>query len=87
MELIHLTYQSYAITAYHQQGETMQKIVFLHGGGLDNAMLSWKEVIEQMGTQYDIYAIDLLGYGASDKPDIVYSIPMYVDFLHSILGQ
>lgn len=32
--------------------------VFLHGGAIDNAMLSWKEVIDLMGNQYDIYAID-----------------------------
>ncbi|MHB8062872.1 MAG: alpha/beta fold hydrolase [Ruminiclostridium sp.] len=59
----------------------------MHGGSLDNAMISWKEVIELMGNQYDIYAIDMLGYGESDKPDIVYSIPMYVEFLYDILQQ
>ena len=64
-----------------------EKIVFLHGGGLDNALLSWKEVIETMETHYDIYAIDLLGYGASDKPEIEYSIPMYVKLLHEVLGK
>jgi len=87
MDKIELAYQSSAVTVYHQQGETSEKIVFLHGGGLDNAMLSWKEVIELMGNRYDIYAIDLLGYGASDKPDIVYTIPMYIAFLHDILRQ
>jgi len=87
LKKIKLTYQSYTITVYHWQGETNEKIVFLHGGGVDNAIMSWKEVIELMGNQYDIYAIDLIGYGASDKPDIVYSIPMYVEFLHNILQQ
>jgi len=87
MDLIKLVYQSYTITVYHKQGKTNEKIVFLHGGALDNAMMSWKEIIELMGSQYDIYAIDLIGYGASDKPDIVYSIPMYVEFLHDILQQ
>jgi len=87
MDKIELAYQSSAVTVYHEQGETSEKIVFLHGGGLDNAMLSWKEVIELMGNRYDIYAIDLLGYGASDKPDIVYTIPMYIAFLHDILRQ
>ena len=87
MDKIKLSYLSNSITVYHQQGETKEKIFFLHGGGLDNAMLSWKEVIELMGNRYDIYAIDLLGYGTSDKPDIAYSIPMYVEFLHNILQQ
>lgn len=87
MEKIKLTHKAYSITVYHKQGETNEKIVFLHGGGLDNAMLSWKEVIELMGNQYDIYAIDMLGYGESDKPDIVYSIPMYVEFLYDMLQK
>lgn len=87
MDKIKLSYLSNSITVYHQQGETNEKIIFLHGGGLDNAMLSWKEVIELMGNQYDIFAIDLLGYGESNKPDIVYSIPMYVALLHNILQQ
>lgn len=87
MELIKLIFQSYQISAYHWKGETNEKVVFLHGGGLDNALLSWNEVIESMGNQYDIYAIDLIGYGTSDKPDIVYSTPLYVEFLHSMLQQ
>ena len=87
MEKINLSYESYKVTAYHKQGKTNEKIVFLHGGSLDNALMSWKEVIDLMGDQYDIYAIDLLGYGESDKPDIVYSIPMYVEFLHDMLKE
>jgi len=87
MEKIKLIHNSYSINIYHRQGQTNEKLVFLHGGGLDNAMLSWKEVIEAMGNQYDIYAIDLLGYGESDKPDIVYSIPMNMALLYDVLRQ
>jgi pimeloyl-ACP methyl ester carboxylesterase len=87
MEKLKLTYKSNSITVYHKYGGPNGKLVFLHGGGLDSAMLSWKEVIEWMGDQYDIYAIDMLGYGESDKPDIVYSIPMYVEFLYDVLQQ
>lgn len=84
---IRLIYNSYKVVVYHSQGQTKEKIVFLHGGALDNAMMSWKEVIELMGSKYDIYAIDMLGFGESDKPDIAYSIPMYVEFLYDILKQ
>ncbi|WP_053240686.1 alpha/beta hydrolase [Clostridium sp. DMHC 10] len=87
MEKIKLTYKSYGITVYHKEGDTSEKIVFVHGGALDNAMMSWKEVIELMGNKYDIYAVDMLGFGESDKPDIQYSIPMYVEFLYDVLRQ
>ncbi|WP_234118167.1 alpha/beta fold hydrolase [Clostridium hydrogenum] len=87
MEKIKLTYKAYGITVYHKKGDTNEKIVFVHGGALDNAMMSWKEVIELMGNKYDIYAVDMLGFGGSDKPDIQYSIPMYVEFLYDVLRQ
>lgn len=87
MEKIVCAYQAYHIMVYHRPGTSEKKIVFLHGGGLDSAMLSWKEVIGQMNAQYDIYAIDLLGYGASDKPDVTYSLAMYTELLHNVLEQ
>jgi pimeloyl-ACP methyl ester carboxylesterase len=87
VEEIKLTYKSYGITVYHKEGDTNEKIVFVHGGALDNAMMSWKEVIELMGNKYDIYAVDMLGFGESDKPDIQYSIPMYVEFLYDVIRQ
>ncbi|MFL0250182.1 alpha/beta fold hydrolase [Clostridium neuense] len=87
MEKIKLLYKSYGVTVYHSKGETDKKIVFVHGGALDNAMMSWKEVIELLGKEYDIYAVDMLGFGESDKPDIQYSIPVYVEFLYDILRQ
>ncbi len=86
-EKIRLQYQSYPVTVYHRQGDTDEKIVFLHGGGVDSAMMSWKEVINLMDSRYDLYAVDLLGYGESGKPDIEYSIPLYVELLHSVLEQ
>lgn len=87
MEQIELKYKTYKIMVYHRPGTSDEKIVFLHGGGLDSAMLSWKEVIGLMSERYDIYAIDLLGYGASDKPDVTYSLAMYTELVHEILGQ
>lgn len=87
MDSITLTCGGYAIAVYHQSGSSGEKIVFLHGGGLDSAMLSWKEVIAQLGGAYDVYAIDLLGYGASDKPDVAYSIPFYTELMRDVLRQ
>lgn len=87
MERIKLKYKEYQLTAYHKPGTTNQKVLFLHGGGLDSAMMSWKEVMERMDGKYDLYAVDMLGYGASDKPDITYTIPLYTEMLHHVLGQ
>jgi len=62
-----LKHGQYNIQVY-QSGDGMIPIVLLHGGGLDSAMLSWKEVMEALPDDYVAYAVDMLGYGKSDKP-------------------
>lgn len=44
-------------------------MVLLHGAGIDSAMLSWKEVMEELSKKHTVYAVDLLGYGESAKPN------------------
>ncbi len=56
-----------AIQVY-SSGTGSQPIVLLHGSGCDHAMLSWGKMIPLFDERYTVYAIDLLGYGKSDKP-------------------
>ena len=54
-----------------KKGIGNRAVLLLHGAGSDNAMLSWREVLAQFDeTKYTVYAPDLLGYGASDKPNL-----------------
>lgn len=55
--------------AVYQSGEGSIPVVLLHGGGVDSALLSWREVMNLMPEKYTVYAIDLPGYGKSDRPD------------------
>ena len=55
--------------AVYESGLGNIPLVLLHGGGVDSAMLSWRETMNSMPEQYSVYAIDLLGYGKSDKPE------------------
>ena len=50
-------------------GSGPNPLVLLHGGGVDSAMLSWREVMENLPQAYTAYALDLPGYGGSDCPD------------------
>lgn len=63
-----LKYNHYNVAVY-ESGVGNIPILLLHGGGVDSAMLSWREVINSMPEQYKVYAIDLLGYGKSDRPE------------------
>lgn len=86
MELISLSYHNYFIQGY-MSGTGDKTIVLLHGGGVDSALISWKEVMLLLSDEYRVYTFDLLGYGKSDMPDTILSIPFYIDMLHSIMGQ
>ncbi len=60
-------------------------VVFLHGGGTDEATLSWRETIPALAATRRIYAPDWPGYGESDAPNVEFSIEYYVDVLDGFL--
>ncbi|WP_071394859.1 alpha/beta fold hydrolase [Bacillus tuaregi] len=66
-------------------GETGSPVILLHGAGVDSADISWCEVMEPLSKQHRMFAPDLPGYGASDKPDVEYSLSFYIDFLEKLI--
>lgn len=55
--------------AVYENGSGNIPLVLLHGTGVDSAMISWREIMNSMTELYIVYAIDLLGYGKSDRPE------------------
>lgn len=55
-------------------------IIFVHGFG--GSIGHWRQNLSVLARHHSVYAIDLLGFGASDKPDIQYSIELWADQLH-----
>jgi pimeloyl-ACP methyl ester carboxylesterase len=66
----------------HHEGAG-KKLLFLHGVG--GSTLSWKKLFTMIPEGYDVTAIDLLGHGGSDAPDVVYTIPMQVQAVEELL--
>jgi pimeloyl-ACP methyl ester carboxylesterase len=66
-------------------------LLLIHGvyPGASGA-LEYKRVIEEFAKDYKVYALDLLGFGHSDKPNVSYSAYLYVrlikDFIDDIIG-
>lgn len=53
----------------YKSGAGPKKLVLLHGAGCDNALLSWRDVMERLYyDSFTVYAFDMLGYGKSDCP-------------------
>lgn len=53
----------------YRKGIGKKKLLLLHGAGCDSAMLTWRETMERLYyDDYTAYAVDLMGYGASERP-------------------
>src|SRR5450755_2425843 len=59
-------------------------LVFVHGLGAES--LNWVQAMLDMRRQYHVYAIDLLGHGDSQRPDIAYSIEQQSEMLRQFLA-
>lgn len=64
-------------------------IVFLHGFGA--ALTQWRLNLEPMSQHHTVYAIDLLGFGASEKGAANYKVDLWMaqvrDFCREIVGR
>jgi pimeloyl-ACP methyl ester carboxylesterase len=59
-------------------------IVLVHGFGSE-ARFDWGNVMLPLSQHHRVIALDQIGFGASDKPFIDYSVQTYVDFLGEFL--
>lgn len=55
-------------------------VILVHGFG--GSIGHWRQNMAELSKYHSVYAIDLLGFGASDKPNINYSIDLWVQQLH-----
>lgn len=64
-------------------------IVLVHGAGPDAAGMSWKEVFPALAASHRVYAMDLPGYGESDRVpgDIPPTVDFYVERLDTLLEE
>ena len=67
-------------------------IVFVHGIGAGSSSFMWRKNFDVLSQNFRVYALDLLGFGFSDKPAAApYSANLYVelisDFIRDIGGR
>lgn len=65
---------------FWQQGDAGSPVVLVHGIGC--SVLEWERNIEALARRHRVYAVDLLGYGLTDKPgDATYSLRQLAQFV------
>ena len=66
-------------------------LVFIHGVGAGASSFMWRKNFDELAKDFHVYALDLLGFGFSDKPAVAsYSADLYVelitDFIREVSG-
>lgn len=65
-------------------------VLLLHSIGLWNWSVEWRDVAPALAEHYTVHALDLLGFGHSDRPRVAYSARLYLaliaDFARRVVG-
>jgi pimeloyl-ACP methyl ester carboxylesterase len=70
----------YAFSRPPNSSNQQPPVLFLHGfgGSIDH----WRHNFGVLGEEHTVYALDLVGFGASRKPKIEYKISLWVEQVH-----
>ncbi|HYH87433.1 MAG TPA: alpha/beta fold hydrolase [Pyrinomonadaceae bacterium] len=76
----------------HAGPDNAPAVVFVHGLGAGTRSFMWRRNFEPLARDFRVYAIDLLGFGYSDKPaNAPYSSDLYTeliaDFLRDVVAR
>ncbi len=69
------------LKAKTDSGNSQLSIIFIHGFGA--SIEHWRHNLPAMAERYSVYALDLLGFGASRKADIDYSAALWTEQVHA----
>jgi pimeloyl-ACP methyl ester carboxylesterase len=66
-------------------------LLLVHSFGPGASSYEWRKNIDSLAQEFRVYAIDLLGFGLSDRPAIDYTAETYIDlisdFIREVIGK
>lgn len=80
---VRLPQQGLALHVYDAGAETATPMLLIHGLG-DEAD-TWRHVVAPLSADRRVIALDLPGFGRSDKPDRAYTVPFFQDTVIELL--
>lgn len=79
------TFQLQGHEIFYRREGAGTPLVFLHNGGTSHRI--WEPLLERYAPDHDVIAMDMLGFGRSARPDIGYSLDLYVAQLDALLDE
>lgn len=68
-----------------------QPLLLLHGIGAGSSGYEFRAVMAELSQHHQVYALDLLGWGNSERPDLEYTGSLYAqmigDFVEQVIGR
>ncbi len=83
VEMTHFMFNGHKV-CYTKQGRG-EPMIFFHNAGNDHRI--WDAQVAHFSKSYEVYAVDSLGYGQSDKPDIDYTLSLYSDMVEVFMEE
>ncbi len=66
-------------------------LLLIHNLTAGSSLYEFHKIMGELSEKYEVYALDLLGYGLSDKPRMTYTSFLYVqlitDFVKNVIGR
>jgi pimeloyl-ACP methyl ester carboxylesterase len=66
-------------TRYWSAGEMGPTVILLHGVGCHVEF--WERNIAALAREHRVFAVDIVGFGRTDKPEVVYTFELMADFV------
>jgi pimeloyl-ACP methyl ester carboxylesterase len=67
--------------------ENNPPLVLLHAPGIGNSSYEMRSIVRSLAQCYRVYALDLLGFGLSDRPALDYTGDLYTQLCHDFLAD
>lgn len=73
---------------YEVKGDSSAKpLVLIHGFGPGASSYEWRKNVDTLAEQFQVFVIDLLGFGLSDHPVVDFTSEIFTDLVHDFIKE